>query len=159
MINIETAKRLDVILNKLVEINSKNGRKHLHLSETQKIFPEFENLESLFELIGDGELNGKSIVDFTSTKTGTDICINSYTKLFIQNGGFLKKQEDLLIEDEFKKHKDEMEFKKLILDVKNLEDIPHQVRFNRKATYLSLIIASISILIALLALFLGKSTS
>jgi hypothetical protein len=156
MINIETAKRLDVILNKLVEINSQNGRTYLDLSEARKIFPEFENLKSLFEFIDEAEFNGKPIVRYISTKTETEIYINSYTNLFVQNGGFLKKQEDQLFEDEFKKHKDEMEFKKLILDVKNLEDIPNQVKFNRKATYLSLIIASISILIALIALFFKK---
>lgn len=156
MINIDTAKRLDVILNKLVEINSQNGRTHLDLSEVRKIFPEFENLKSLFEFIGEAEFNGKPIVRYISTKTETEIYLNSYTNLFVQNGGFLKKQEDQLLEDEFKKHKDEMEFKKLILDVKNLEDIPNQVKFNRKATYLSLIIASISILIALIALFFKK---
>lgn len=156
MINIETAKRLDLILNKLVEINSQNGRTHLDLSETRKIFPEFENLKLLFELIGEAELNGKSIVRYISTKTGTEIYINSYTNLFVQNGGFVKKYEDLLLDDELKKYKDKVEFKKLLLDVKNLEDIPNQVKFNRKATYLSLIIASISILIALIALFFEK---
>ena len=150
--DFQTAKNLDDIIYKLIEINDINKRTYLDLVETKKIFPDLD-IKHLFSLLEDYDYNNHKIVNSISSKTGQEIYINQYTREFIQDGGFAKTLENSVSEQEYKKLKENIEFKKLLLEFDNLRKLPEQVRFNKKATIISLIMAGLSILFALIALF------
>lgn len=144
-----TATQLDAILNKLVEWNKANGRKHLSLDDAKLHFPDFSDMDLLFRYLGEYRLDGHPIVDFIGSKTGMDIYINAYTKLFVKNGGFSKKHEESYVDVDKKVRKENLEIELMQLEIKNLKDMPKQVRFNMFATWISIIIALISLVISL----------